>query len=356
MSILYYTKEELEGVLDYYDKESKIFMPNCIFDDLKEAIDVDLPKRSCGHIAYAYCYVYLISYLYRYAKYGDHFYTEKELKTILQSSEKNKHMNYITKKRGVLDQLKYIKKEKEFPVFYRYDYNTPELITNVDIVNGGIVVDGVLEREFGEEMLLYLQTSLPKNHTINFPYRAFHAPTKYVDNEGNVIRELYPKEFENEGYFFNVEDTHMITIEVFIFCMSKKDLGTTGFYLYSFLKKMNDQNPKGWQCTKDNLVKFTGLKQTKLSDTLKALEEYNMISNSHEPYYLNLHKYSDLIKPSPNTYKVKEYKKFSDTKQEIKVRDIINLDEFDLDKFDDSNHDFSEYMEITDQKVDQLNS
>ena len=142
MSFVYYDHEQLKEILFYYNEESKIFLPNSIFDELKENIDIDQKKRGSEHIAYAYSYVYLISYLYRYAKYANHLFTENDLKKILQTVEANKHKTYITKKGGVLDQLKYIKKRKEFPVIYEYDYDTPEFTTNEEFY-----------KEFGEETL-----------------------------------------------------------------------------------------------------------------------------------------------------------------------------------------------------------
>ena len=298
MSTLYFTEEELEEFLHYYHQESKIFLPNSIFDELKENIDITKPKRGSEHIAFAYSYIYLISYLYRYAKYINHLYTEKDLRKILQTSETVKaYKSYITKKGGVLDQLNYIKKEKEFPLRYYYEFDEPNFIMNHEYLE-----------ESGQEFEAYIHTTLPKNQKINLPFRAF--PNKVCG-----------------GYFHDISNTHMIRIEIFIFCMSRKDLGTLGFYLYAFLKKMTDQNPNGWKCSRNNLVTFTGLKQTSLYITLKTLESYNMIYNSHEPYFINLDESDEKVERVPNTYKAIDYKYFVTEKQEVYSREIINLDE-----------------------------
>ena len=52
-----------------------------------------------------------------------------------------------------------------------------------------------------------------------------------------------------------------------------------------------------------------------------------MIFNSHEPYYINLHKSPTEIKLLANTYKAYDYKHFKTEKQEVMTREIINLDE-----------------------------
>ena len=345
MKIVYYNQEELKEKLCYDEEQSKIFMPNEIFEDLKDNIDITEIKRGSEHIAYAYSYVYLISYLYRYAKYAEHLYKEEELKEILQTT--NNHKAYITKKGGVLDQLNYIKKESDFPIKIDYDmwYEATENPQSKPVFK----MNSEMIEYFDSPNITSEISKLSKNHKINYPFRAFHAPTKYVDDEGKIIKVLNPTEFDSQGYFFDIENTHMIPVEVFMFCMSKEDLGTLGFYIYSFLKHKTDIFPRGWNCSKVNLVKLTGIKITSLNIILKKLEEYNMIYNSHEPYYLNLHLSSE-IKLKACAYKAKRFDQFKTKKQEVKAREIIPIN----DELNDDYENHKNYSVISDHEADSL--
>ncbi len=275
-------------------------MPNRIFLDLVEHIDVDKEKRQCEHIAFAYCYVYLISYLYRYAIHGRSYFDEEILRKILQTAPKYKRKNYITKKGGILDQQKYIKKDKEVPIGYHYQgnyENEPEFV-------------------YHSEYKWNPEQKYAPNYYINYPFKAF--------NEDDDDDESKPF---NYGYFYNIANTHLIPVDIFIFCMSKEDLGTCGFYLYSFIKQKCDIFKEGWNCKFTELIKLTGLKKDKLNETLKALESYNMIFNSHEDFYVNLHKSSHKPELHACTYKAKPFNKFSEVKKEVFRGEIIYLED-----------------------------
>ena len=353
MKIVYYNYEQLKEFLYYHEDDSKIFLPNEIFDDLKDNIDITKSKRGSEHIAYAYSYVYLITYLYRYARYEKHLYKEGELKEILQTPQKNNHKSYITMEGGILDQLKYIEKENDYPIMVYYkEFGIEGILSGIkygDKVSPMFHMNSDLIETFCEEngeCILpsnIAETVLKKNHKINCPFRAFQAPTRYVDSKGKRIKEKIPTQFDENGYFFDIENTHMIPVEVFMFCMSKGDLGTLGFYIYSFLKHKNDIFPNGWDCPKEQLVQLTGIKSTILNKTLKALEEYNMIYNSHEPYYFNLHLSNDII-PMACTYIAKSFDQFKEEKQQVDTREIIVIE----------NDEYEDYSVITEHEVDSL--
>lgn len=285
-------------------------MPNEIFEELRTHIDIDKPNRSSEHIAYAYSYVYLISYLYRYAVYGDfkQAITEEVLRMILQTPKKYKHKNYITKTNGILHKLKYIvkKSRNDVPVSY-------EALNDRGFVDVEFETLGEWIAEFPE---LKADHYLSRNFKFNFPYRAFY----------NMKDHEQAQESERLGYFFHAENTHKIPLDIFIFCMTKKDLGTAGFYVYSFIKHMNDKFKDGWLCNKQKFMKLTGFKETKLKETLKALESYNMISNSHETYYVNLKKSSSDIIPVPCRFEAFPFDHFTNEKQEIDVREVVYLE------------------------------
>src|SRR5699024_11535773 len=94
--------------LNYRDGQSRHFMPNEIFKDLQSNI------KTSTHIAFAYSYYYLTSWLYRNVKYAEDLPIEintKTLKKLLGYNQNYKPINYIIKKNGVLEQINYIKND-----------------------------------------------------------------------------------------------------------------------------------------------------------------------------------------------------------------------------------------------------
>ncbi|MBW7461493.1 hypothetical protein ACFOLF_06260 [Paenibacillus sepulcri] len=73
----YYDEKQLRMILGA-DGESKhrIYMPNGVFNDLVKCEDFKSRKANATHIAFAFSYLYLASYMYRYARftyYEDYF-------------------------------------------------------------------------------------------------------------------------------------------------------------------------------------------------------------------------------------------------------------------------------------------
>jgi hypothetical protein len=186
---------EIQELLQYYEKESKVFMPNEIFIDLKGAV------YNSPHLAFAYSYTYLVTWLYRYAKHmsKDGLIDNGKLKEILGYNAITKGLDYLTKKNGLLDQLGCTETVKDFPTLWTFE-------------------DGDLEFEMYSENKEMLTTwNLPGKYSIKYPVKAFH---RYDED---VL----------DGTFYEIASTHCIPFEVFMFCMSNNLIGTIGFYLYS---------------------------------------------------------------------------------------------------------------------------
>lgn len=85
---------EIKSVLEINGKESQVFLPNEIFDDLLDYL------KSGTQVAYAYNYLYLTQFLYRNCKYFNikALIDVKMIKQVLGYSESNRTMNFITKK------------------------------------------------------------------------------------------------------------------------------------------------------------------------------------------------------------------------------------------------------------------
>ncbi|WP_026694098.1 hypothetical protein [Peribacillus kribbensis] len=239
------TYEEIVTLIQYDQKESKVFIPNEIFQDLQNSIHKKI------HIPVAYSYYYLINWLYRHAKFGSHTIDNKKIKKILGYNSETKGIDYLCKKDGLLDELGYTETVKDIPLSWQFDDD-----------NG---LEFTMLSEMEEDVQLIITKNLSRKYSIKFPVKAFYR----YDNE--VM----------DGTFYEFHNTHMIPFEVFLFCMSNKDIGCTGFYLYSFIKMKNQQHNGKFDCSMQELAVLTGIPSTTMKDSLSMLRQYSVIEGIH---------------------------------------------------------------------------
>ncbi|NBI28631.1 hypothetical protein [Chengkuizengella marina] len=235
-------KNELIDLLSYDKVESNVFMPNEIFNDLSS----DLTNSS--HIAFSYSYYYLISYLYRYCKYIDKHYDPSTIKQILSYSSTNKTLDYLIKKNGVLDQLKYTNTIKDYPLQWSLEDG---------------IVDFIM---YSETLKEANKITMAKNQKVKKPLKCFFRAGEQCE------------EGEYDGTFYDISNTHLIPFEVFLECFSNSQLGCEEFYLYGFLKHLNDKFPEGVQLSINSISEQSGIKLTLTKKTLNYLKKFRMIS------------------------------------------------------------------------------
>lgn len=292
------TYTEMEQILQFNDYESKIFMPNEIFSDLQNNIN------NPSHVAFAYSYIYFVTWAYRYAKYGtvNELIDQKFIKKILGYNENYKKLDYLIKQNGILEQMDYIRTEKDYPVAYSYD--------KIDGLQFQYIDDF---KEYTE----YIKTlNVPKNYKIKFPVKAFYRDK---ESEGD---------YYEDGTFFYFDRTHLVPFEAFIFCMTNEDLGCTGFYLYAFLRSKT-QIFDGYDASIEKLIEYTGIPERTLYRYLDALKKHNMIQCYFDKEFI-----AGLPKEErrANTYYVNEDYMFSDTVRPYKKRGFKTLKQYEWDK------------------------
>lgn len=279
-----YTKKDYKRILSPSNNEKaneRLFLPNSIFEEIMGAIDITQPKRSAKHLFYAYGYVVLTSYLWRYCKFnGDTEFNEEEYKKLLGVSAQDKFMNYITKKDGVLADLRYIRKVSDCPIYADFHEET---------LFGGIKEKGVLDFQ----MLSEVNAGLPewyekknvKNQKYNMPLRGYYSCQEFEDDN------------YQEGYFWDIGNfnddvengTHEVDINTFIYCMSNEKLGLEAFWLYHFMKfKQAKFKNRMWNIPMNELEVQSGVKGTTLVAILNEMEALGMIDVEHRPYIKNL--------------------------------------------------------------------
>lgn len=258
---------EIKSVLLYDDIDNnKIFVPNEIFEDFSKIEGISATKSFC------FSFYYLITYLYRTTKYGSRKYTISDLKEILGYSRTNKTMDKFIKRNGVLDKLGYIAHTTNYPISWKFDVDEQSPVFRY--------YNDFLKENSKEEMQHYREVlgifASRKNMTIDVPVKGLYRS------------EESRKKDEKDGTFFCVKNTTRIDMDTFFFCMSNKELGTDGFWIYSFMKHMNEYYNDDWRVSRNIMSKSTGLSTVKLNKVLMALEEYNMIRNDHKNYVMGL--------------------------------------------------------------------
>lgn len=276
--------------LQYNEKESTIFMPNEIFKDLKKHI------KKTNHIPFAYSYYYLITWLFRYTKYGSLNIDNKTIKAILGYNSTYTEIDYLIKKNGVLDTMGYCSTVKDYPISWEFEDEVLEFAMLSD-----------LEEEFQK----LIKQSKSRKYTIKFPIKAFH---RQEDNEDVT-----------DGTFYEFDRTHLVPFEVFMFCMSKKEMGCSGFYLWSYLK-MKHQIYNGYDISLNDLSSDTGIPRRTITRYLDSLKKFNMIKcHFNQEFFCTALREEDR---KSNTYITNNYDVFSDKPVNIQKMKIIGAEEY----------------------------
>ncbi|MFD0827570.1 hypothetical protein ACT8ZR_18235 [Neobacillus sp. M.A.Huq-85] len=281
--------EQIEELLEYQEKESKIFMPNEIYEELKGAIP-DSP-----HIAFAYSYTYLATWIYRYAKHispTEGFIDNGRMKEMLGYNPTYKKLDYLIKKNGVLDQMGYTETVKDFPTLWSFEDGE---------------LDFTMYSEFKEELSHLI---LSRKFSVKLPVKAIHRYDKEV----------------LDGTYYEFENTHCIPFEVFIFCMSKDKIGTTGFYLYSYIKRMNDIFPNGWDVPIYKLAKVSGIPASTLERYMDELRRYNMITVTYNQEVFTLA--MRLEERKACTYQINDFEYFTSSPQKIQKMKVVTTKDY----------------------------
>ncbi|PHF91529.1 hypothetical protein [Bacillus wiedmannii] len=284
---VYFNKEELKYRLEFNEKENYIAIPNNIFEILSK--DEELMSKKAPHVAVAYTYIYYITWLYRYAKYGvmsEELTDVKGVKEVLGISPKNKDFNYVIKKNGVLDRL-WLTETKSFtqaPVEWHWD--------EINNVFDGFTTyeeqqNARHPQDIKELKIMGIEVNVKRRQ---IKYRIFAMEDREVDGE-----KFY-------GTFYQPEHTHAVPFEVFIECMTNKDLGCTAFYIYAYLYSRCGMNGGSIDVSIEKISAVTGVRATSRDKALDGLKKYGLIKCYASDYIIDK---GDLETP-PNTYVVVE--------------------------------------------------
>lgn len=246
-----------------------IFMPNELFSEIKEWT-LSGAVKSKQHQEFVYSYYWLITYLWRYAKYSKMEINQSIIKEWLGYNPNEKRINYLIKKNGVLDMVQLTTNTRNYPVDW--------IIEDKEL-------SFLMYKQFDEEDRLIIN----KFNSINYVVK---APMKHIDRD-------------QQGLFWHTDNSHEVSAHAFYECMKNDKLGCSGFYLYGYLKYLEDKSLHFNQNGKIELANQTiseallwdQKKITKLTNELACVglikkEQGKKVNNEWQRNNFNINHYS----------------------------------------------------------------
>lgn len=220
----------------------EIIMPNEIFEDLKIWVEKN-DLNSVLHQEFAYSYYWYITYLWRYAKHAEVDFKQGSIKELLGYNRDEKRIDYIVKRRGVLDSKKYTETDRDFPL----NWNVNKKTMNFTMLS-----------DFSEEGKSLILQSLSVNFIVK-------KPLKHINND------------LKQGFLWNPStNTHTIGHNDFKTCMDDPKLSTAGFYLFAVLTYLKSTTDT-FTFTNELLRNITGWSIQRVIDYKNRLIEVGLL-------------------------------------------------------------------------------
>lgn len=309
MTRINYDAELMREVLEYDERENYLLMPNEVVNTLAKS---DMFKgNKAQHISVAYSYLYLNTWMYRYAKYGEvdlDITTVKGIKNLLGLSPTSVSYDYIFKKNGVLDELGL----------------TKTLPFGQAPVQWELLDDEMIEFQQFDELSEDLQQVVvgdvsTRRRQIKYPVLAMEERSPIEDVEVNGT--FYPA---------GKEYTHQIPFNAFVKCVTNEEIGTIGFYLYSFIRSRYGKNDSV-QISFKTIARESGMAESTITKYMMALREYGLIGVDVEDYVVG-REMAEGLETKSNTYWIIE-EGFNSEREEVKIRRVTSVFKIEGVKF-----------------------
>lgn len=296
------SEQELYDLIKFNDNhESEVAIPNSIFEELN--ILVEQKKLKSQHIGFAYSYIFLQTYLCRYAIYDRRVLSVSEQKEILGYTPTNKTLDYIIKKNGILEKdINILQTSNDFPILAVW--NDEHEIKELEI---SFTSDLIGLEDFRQ------QKGLTRNQSCKIPVFGFHLDYK----------EGYSKEDDFDGSFFIADNFTLLDFKVFAYCMANKELGCNAFYLYAYFKNQSFKFSGDFKATVKRITVETKLSNMTVQKYMDTMKSFNMITTTHNMEYFSLG-WSEGERQA-STHDVNEYYQFTVNKIEYDKMKVVDI-------------------------------
>lgn len=253
-------------------------IPNDIFRKISNSIgneNVDVRQ-----ISFAYSYVLVSSFLYKYTKYIDFdsktYVQNSDIKELLGYSKKTKTVDYIIKKDGLLDLIGITETTKQIPLTSYYDESN---ISDIKI-RKFLYNNSTENNEYYNEYKTIVKN---RNYEIK-------KPLFFFNNNGDI------------GTLYDYSNTHKITIDELLYFLDSSNLDVTDLTIYSFIKsKCNNLNKNSYCISLSETKKDLLISNDTFYRKIKILKELSLINVKRNNSYYSIDGKDDCHEP--NTYK-----------------------------------------------------
>lgn len=250
----------LTSIMELHGKDAYVQIPNGIFRDLSTNI------KSFQQISFAYSYLVLNAFLYKYAHYVDinnkTYIQSRDAKQILGYNAGTKSINYLIKKGGLLDSINLTESSKNYPILMNY---SEEKINNTKMIDH-VMLNDMIDTDYHRTL-----KSVVKNY--NFEVKIPLFLFEYQDDVGTL---------------YNYGKTHKVYLNEFIDIIYDDKLKTIGFLLYMYFKsKCYGYKQNKNKISLDTIRKDTGICRDTLYEYMNRLKENNYLEVKHRGWRSN---------------------------------------------------------------------
>lgn len=307
MTIIETKENQIKEYLHFNnDYEELVGIPNNIFEKLLNLVNSKQLKSQ--HVGFAFSYIYLQAYLFRYAKYDKVIPSTGVIKQLLGLSATNKTVDYIIKRNGLLDEHKITH-------------------TSSDFVLLSEMKDEILEFTYVSDLYEHEQFRESRNIGLSQSYKVpifglFANADDYFDEEYN--------DYDGTFYPFYDETSKPYTLidnKVFAYMMANDDLGVNAFYLYCYVLYKNNLLSTGYDATHTRLAEEIGLSSKSVQRYRDAMRSYKVMDLIHNMDYF-VHGLQDITKRMASSNFANDYKQFTYKKVEYDKQEKIGYKKF----------------------------
>jgi hypothetical protein len=127
--------KHLENIGYLYGDGVSVQIPNGLFKDLSACIKNRNGSTNIQQVSFAYAYLVIIAFLYKYAHYIDidngTYIQNADIKELLGYSKTTKSIDNVIKKNGILDMMGLTETSKDYPI--QFTINNNEKINNIPL-------------------------------------------------------------------------------------------------------------------------------------------------------------------------------------------------------------------------------
>lgn len=242
--------EKYMGRLEERYNSVYVQIPNKLIGKLTEAMDKHGMKT---YVHYAYSYLVLHAFLYKYAHYVDEENNEylnvANIKELLKYNPRNQRVDAVSKKGGILEEEGFIETTTDIPLSVSWEGN---------------------KKGFDKRKIVYLSEYDDTAKILLFT-NTIRTPNFHV-----AIPEFMLDYENSKGSMNDYRDTYRMTYGEFHRFMFHDDLTTRDFLIYGFLK--SSIRDRGYaQVSYESIQRKTGLSNTTVKNTSDKLEKAGII-------------------------------------------------------------------------------